>query len=221
MENEVNYCNACNLGQLNKWEPILTQAWQLARKVDPTRPVMCDGGGATRAQALPIHGDHYSTKPFGNYPQLAYEANPDSPHGPWTWDEKRPKFIGEELFAAGINPAYAYFGGEQVFQGKAGNRPAVGKAMQVFSEGYRWFGIAACDFCQQPSDSDGSQYNSWAPRAVFIRQWDYTFASGQKAIRTFGIFNNTRFDEPITLCRRLTLGGKEIAARQRCTTLRR
>lgn len=211
VENEVNFCNARNLGQLDKWEPVLAQAWEVARKVDPTRPIMIDGGGATRAQTLPIHGDHYTTKPFWNYPQLAYEAN--AACGPWTWDEQRPKFIGEELFAAGINPAYAYFGGEQVFQGKAGNRPAVGKAMQVLSEGYRWFGIAACDFCQSPADSDGSQYNSWSPRAAFIRQWDYTFASGQKASRTFGIFNNTRFDDPIALTWKLTLGGKEIAAK--------
>lgn len=211
IENEMNFINACNLGQLKVWEPILTQAWEIAQKVDPTRPIMIDGGGATLAQTLPLHGDHYTTKPFWNYPQLAYEANATCRN--WTWDEQRPKFIGEELFAAGINPAYAYFGGEQVFLGKVGNRPAVGKAMQILSEGYRWYGISGCDFCQQPTDSDGSQYNSWAPRAVFIRQWDYTFASGRKATRTFGIFNNTRFDDPITFTWRLTLNGPEIATK--------
>jgi len=211
VENELNFINARNLGSLDKWEPVLTRAWEAIQRVDPTRPMMIDGGGATRAQTLPVHGDHYSTKPFWNYPQLAYEANADQRE--WTWDEKRPKFIGEELFAAGINPAYAYFGGEQVFLGKAGNRPAVGKAMQVISQGYRWFGIAACDFCQQPSDADGSQYNEWAPRAVLVRQWDYTFASGQPAKRTVGIFNNTRFAEPLTFAWRLVLDGREIAAR--------
>ena len=209
IENEVNFINARNLGRLDVWEPILAKANEAANKADPTRPVMVDGGGATRAQNLPIHGDHYPAKPFGNYPQLAYEANADQK--PWTWDQKRPKFIGEELFAAGINPAYAYFGGEQVFQGKAGNRPAVGIAMQVLSEGYRWFGVAGCDFWQAPTDADGSQYNSWSPRAVFIRQWDYTFASGEKAKRTFGIFNNTRFPDPLTLTWTLTVGGKEVA----------
>ena len=171
VENELNFINARNLGQLDVWEPVLADAWKAIQQVDPTRPIMVDGGGATRAQTLPVHGDHYTTKPFWNYPQLAYEANADQP--PWTWDQQRPKFIGEELFAAGINPAYAYFGGEQVFLGKSGNRPAVGKAMQVISQGYRWFGVTACDFCQQPSDADGSQYNGWAPRAVLVRQWDY------------------------------------------------
>lgn len=209
IENEMNFITARNLGRLDVFEPILDQANEVAKKVDPTRPVMIDGGGATRANTLPIHGDHYSTKAYGNYPQLAYEANADQK--PWTWDQTRPKFIGEELFAAGVNPSYAYFGGEQVFQGKAGNRPAVGIAMQVLSEGYRWFGVTACDFWQGPSDSDGSQYNSWSPRAVFVRQWDYTFGSGVKAKRTLGIFNNTRFPDPLTLTWTLTVGGKEVA----------
>ena len=211
VENELSFINARNLGALDRWEPVLARAWAAVRKVDPTRPMMIDGGGATLAQTLPVHGDHYTTKPFWNYPQLAYEANADQP--PWTRDWKRPVFIGEELFAAGINPAYAYFGGEQVFLGKAGNRPAVGKAMQVISQGYRWFGVAACDFCQTPSDADGSQYNEWAPRAVLVRQWDYTFAAGRKATRTVGIFNNTRFADPLTFAWKLVLNGKEIAAR--------
>jgi len=209
VENELNFINARNLGQLDAWEPVLADAWQAVQQVDPTRPIMVDGGGATRAQTLPVHGDHYTTKPFWNYPQLAYEANADQP--PWTWDQQRPKFIGEELFAAGINPAYAYFGGEQVFLGKSGNRPAVGKAMQVISQGYRWFGISACDFCQQPSDADGSQYNGWAPRAVLVRQWDYTFASGSTARRTVGIFNNTRLTDPLTFHWSLVLGGQQVA----------
>ena len=211
IENELNFINARNCGRLDIWEPILAKGWEVAQKADPTRPVMIDGGGATRAQTLPIHGDHYSTKAFGNYPQLAYEANADQK--PWTWDQKRPKFIGEELFAAGINPAYAYFGGEQVFKGKSGNRPAVGIAMQVISEGYRWYGITGCDFWQAPSDSDDSQYNSWSLRAVLVRQWDNTFGSGQTAKRTLGIFNNTRFPDPLTLSWKLTVGGKEIASK--------
>ena len=79
VENELNFINARNLGALDKWEPVLTRAWEAIQQVDPTRPMMVDGGGATRAQTLPVHGDHYSTKPFWNYPQLAYEANADQP----------------------------------------------------------------------------------------------------------------------------------------------
>ena len=211
VENEISFINARNMGQLDKWEPLATKAWEVVQKADPTRPMMIDGGGATRANTLPIHGDHYSTKPFWNYPQLAYESNARSPCGNWTWDEQRPKFIGEELFAAGLNPAYAYFGGESVFQGKVASRTAVGKAMQVISQGYRWFGIAGCDFCQSPSDADGSQYNGWSPRAVLVRQWDWTWAAGQQVTRTFGIFNSSRLAEPLTFTWSLTWDGKTIA----------
>ena len=209
VENEVNFINARNMGQLGVWEPILHQAWDAVQKVDPTRPIMCDGGGATLSNYLPLHGDHYTTKPFWNYPQLAYEANADQ--NPWTWDQKRPRFIGEELFAAGLNPAYAYFGGEDLFQGKEMSRPSVGKAMQVISQGYRWYGVAACDFCQGPGDADGSQYNCWAPRAVLVRQWDWTFASGQKATRTFGIFNGSHYNDPLTFTWALLINGNKVA----------
>jgi hypothetical protein len=208
IENEMTFINARNTGKLDIWEPIVARAWAAVQAVDPTRPAMVDGGGALRSQALPIHGDHYSTKPFWNYPQLAYEANTNQT--PWTWDLQRPKIIGEELFAAGINPAYAYFGGEAVFQGKVASRPAVGLAMQIISQGYRWFGVTACDFCQGPSDADGSQYNGWAPRAVLARQWDWTFASGRPAPRTLGIFNNTRFPEPLDFTWTLSLDGREV-----------
>ena len=84
VENELNFINARNLGSLDKWEPVLTRAWEAIQQVDPTRPMMVDGGGATREQTLPVHGDHYSTKPFWNYPQLAYEANADRASGPGT-----------------------------------------------------------------------------------------------------------------------------------------
>ena len=166
VENEISFITARNMGQLDVWEPITTKAWEVVQAADPTRPMMVDGGGATRANTLPIHGDHYSTKAFWNYPQLAYEANAKSPCGTWTWDEKRPKFIGEELFAAGINPAYAYFGGEGVFQGKVASRPAVGKAMQVISQGYRWYGITGCDFCQSPMTPTAASTTPGRPRGA-------------------------------------------------------
>lgn len=210
IENEMTFINARNVGQLDTWEPIVTKAWQAVHEADPTRPAMVDGGGALRSNTLPIAGEHYTTKPFWNYPQLAYESN--AQQDPWLWDQKRPKFIGEELFAAGINPAYAYFGGESTFLGKVASRVAVGKAMQVISQGYRWFGLAGCDFCQGPGDGDGSYYNSWAPRAVFVRQWDWTFASGQKATRTFGVFNNTPDSSPLTFTWTISLAGKKVSS---------
>jgi hypothetical protein len=216
MENEFLFINCINLyaGLMDQFEAETVKTSDAVRAVDPTRFTMVDGGGATKSDLLPVHGDHYTTGHFSAYPALAYEDNAGGGgRGRWLWDAKRPRFIGEELFAAGINPAYAYFGGEQVFLGKAGNRPAVGVALRVISEGYRWRGIGACDFCQSGSDADGSQYNAWQPRVVLCRQWDWTFASGQKATRTFGIFNTSRFADPLTFTRTLSLDGKQVWSR--------
>jgi beta-galactosidase len=213
IENEFLYINCLNLYAhlMDRFEAEIAKASDAVRAVDPTRFTMTDGGGATKAGLMPVHGDHYTVAPFSRYPALAYEDNAGGGgRGRWRWDAQRPRFIGEELFAVGINPAYAYFGGEQVFLGKAGTRPAVGTAMRVISEGYRWRGIGACDFAQGANDSDGSQYDAWQPRVVLCRQWDWTFASGQKATRTFGIFNTSRFADPLTFTRSLSLGGKQV-----------
>ncbi len=216
MENEFLFINCINLygGLMDQFEAETIKTSDAVRAVDPTRFTMTDGGGATKSDLMPVHGDHYTTGPFTLYPDLAYQDNAGGGgRGRWRWDAKRPRFIGEELFAAGINPAYAYFGGEQVFLGKSGNRPAVGVALRVISEGYRWRGIGACDFCQGGGDADGSQYNAWQPRVVLCRQWDWTFASGQKAVRTFGIFNTSRFADPLTFTRTLTIAGNQAWTR--------
>ena len=213
MENEFLFIDCINLwgGLMDQFEAEIVKTSDAIHAVDPTRFTMCDGGGATKSDLLPVHGDHYPTDVghFSKYPELAYQDNAEGGgRGRWKWDLKRPRFIGEELFAAGINPAYAYFGGEQVFLGKAGNCVAVGTALRVISEGYRWRGVGACDFCQSGTDADGSQYNAWQPRVVLCRQWDWTFASGQKATRTFGIFNTSRFADPLTFTRTLAFDGK-------------
>ncbi|MBV9125593.1 MAG: hypothetical protein JO112_19765, partial [Planctomycetes bacterium] len=65
LENEISYINAINAGWIDRWEKVTAAAWDRVhhgldgRSVDPTRPVMVDGGGAGQAQALPVHGDHY------------------------------------------------------------------------------------------------------------------------------------------------------------------
>src|SRR5207244_2924121 len=116
------------------------------RAVDPTRLAMTDGGGSGKGNILPVHGDHYVFSPSdARYPELAYEANSTGGgRGRWVWDEKRPRFIGEDFFASGINPAdYAIFGGEATFQGKVQARPAAGVIYRMLTEGYRWAGYSA------------------------------------------------------------------------------
>ena len=53
----------------------------------------------------------------------------------------------------------------------------------MLTEGYRWTGYGAIHFWQTQDVGEG-QYDANAPRAVFCRQWDWTFGSGQTVERT-------------------------------------
>jgi hypothetical protein len=214
LENEWLYINCINLygGLMDQFEAEVKKCSDAVQAADPTRLTMTDGGGANKDQSMPVHGNHYVFDVNGKYPDLAYEANPDGGgRGRWTWDQKRPRFIGEDYYATGINPFdYAYFGGEATFQGKAQARPAMGLVYKMLTEGYRWAGQSAWHHWVGPDDMEGDPYNAQSPRAVFCRQWDWTFGSGQKVKRTLGIFNDTHDPDPITLTWTLTIGGKKV-----------
>ena len=210
IENEYLYINCINLhgGEMDLFEAETVKTADAVRKADPTRPSMTDGGGATKSNAMPVHGDHYTAGAFPEYPSIAYTPNTKGGgRGRWEWDQKRPRFIGEELFAEGFNPAYSYFGGEEVFSGKAGTRRAVGLLVRMMTEGARWTGNGAIHFWQGPSVAVG-QYDANAPRAVFCRQWGWTFGYPSRNPRTYKIFNDTHSDEPIAFTRTLSIGGR-------------
>jgi beta-galactosidase len=215
LENEWLYINCINLhgGLMDLFEREVTVVSDAVRTLDPTRPTMVDGGGATKAQTLPVHGDHYVFDPNNTgYPDLAYEPNIHAGgRGRWQWDQKRPRFLGEDYFANGINPAdYAIFGGEDTFLGKTYAHPAAGIIYRMLTEGYRWAEYGAWHFWMGQREAV-NQYGSNAWLAVFCREWDWTFGSGQSVRRTFGIFNDTRFSDPVVFTWTLTLGGRQIA----------
>ncbi len=213
IENEWLYINCINLygGLMDAFEVEVTRTSEAVQKADPTRPTMTDGGGAAKAQTLPVHGNHYVASAFMQYPALAYAPNPDGGgRGRWTWDEKRPRFIGEDYFIAGNHPELSYFGGEAVFTGKTGSLPAASLMARILNEGYRWADFGAWDLYMQSSDGDDSQYNALSPRAVLCRQWDSTFGSGQTVKRSLALFNDTHFADPIELTWTLIINGKRV-----------
>ncbi len=219
IENEWLYINCINLHgeHMDAFEKEVQVVADAVMQADPTRSVMNDGGGAHKAQTMPVHGDHYVFEPRdGRYPDLAYEPNPTAGgRGRWTWDQKRPRFLGEDYFATGINPFdYAYFGGERAFEGKAQARPAAGVVARMLNEGYRWAGIAAWHFWMGEENAVG-QYGSNAPRAVLVREWDRTFASGGKIARTLRVYNDTQYADPLTIEWKLRFAGKDLAGAKR------
>ncbi|MBC8140675.1 MAG: hypothetical protein H7Y38_04460, partial [Armatimonadetes bacterium] len=215
VENEWLYINCINLygGLMDEFETRTKDVMDAVAKADPTRLSMVDGGGAGKDNLFPVHGDHYvwSGDP-SRYPQIAYEDNVDGGgRGRWKWDKKRPRYLGEDFFATGINPAdYAFLGGEETFQGKAATKNAVGLVQRMLTEGYRWAEYGAFHFWVG-GDSPAIQHKSNAPIAAFAKEWDSTFGSGAKVTRTVGLFNDSfRITTPITVVWTLNAKGKTL-----------
>ncbi|MBC8101182.1 MAG: hypothetical protein H7Z41_01160 [Cytophagales bacterium] len=147
LENEYLFINCINLygGLMDDFEREITRCSDAVRAADPTRLTMVDGGGATKAQTLPVHGDHYVAGDFANYPNLAYQDHvTGGGRGRWVWDKQRPRFLGEDYFASGINPAdYSTIGGEAAFVGKTAAKPASALMYRMLTQGYRWGDYAA------------------------------------------------------------------------------
>jgi hypothetical protein len=226
MENEISFINAINANWIDKWEKVTAQAWDAihngheGQSVDPTRPAMVDGGGAGKDQFLPVQGDHYTDGPLCEYPALAYTANvTGGGRGRWTWDQKRPRFIGEDWFIAGNHPEFSTIGGEAAFGGKAALLPSAGLLIGMLQQGYRFADYGAWHFWMNQTDADDTQYRFFAPRAVFCREWDWTFGSGQTVERNLGVFNDTFDSTPMQLTVELTVGGKQVSLGRQTLTV--
>ncbi|MGO9115205.1 MAG: glycoside hydrolase family 2 TIM barrel-domain containing protein [Thermoguttaceae bacterium] len=223
IENEWLYINCINLygGLMDQFEAEAVKTAEAVRSIDPTRPCMTDGGGAGKAQGMPVHGDHYVADPdLTRYPALAYEPNvTGGGRGRWTWDEKRPRYLGEDFFYTGNHPELSTIGGEAAFGGKMSTLPACGLMLQILQQGYRWAGYGAWDFYCGDGDADNSQWTYMAPRVVLCRQWDWTFASGQKVSRDLAVFNDSHDTDPIAVNMRLEVAGKQIIEGRRQFTV--
>ena len=200
---------------MDQLEAEVQKTADAVRKADPTRPVMVDGGGALMKNTLPVHGSRnlFDGADYRRYPALAYQANPaGGGHGRWVWDQKRPRFVGEDFPAGSLDPSVCAFFGPKTLKGKALSRYATGILARMLTEGYRWAGYVAWYLDLDESEATADYHKiSYQPRAVFCRQWDGTFDSGQKVSRTLGIFNDTRSSDPITFTWTLLVNGKKIA----------
>lgn len=209
MENEITFINSSVFGLNPITDLEMRKAGQILAQLDPTRPQMTDGGNALLDESLPVYGGHYMEAPLSSLPDAAYDIKGLTDRQKWPITHQKPILMGEAYFASGFElSSLATVGGESAFVGKAESHPALGLIGKIYSEGYRWNGISFHFWLGGESDA---YYNSWQPVAVLCRQWDWTFGSGQKVVRTMGIFNDTRFDDPIMLTCTLKIGGKTAA----------
>ena len=125
--------------------------------LDPTRPVMVDGGNCLVDESLPVNGVHYQ-EAFCDYPDEAYTlAKAYTAHEKpvigwgkvlWRLVPDRPIFMGESYFVRGSNPAaFSQFAGEGCFAGWGpATQQGAGLLAKMLAEGYRWHGVAAHHF---------------------------------------------------------------------------
>lgn len=179
MENEVAFVSSANAGQNPEYLPAIRYVGGELQKLDPTRPVMIDGGNALTDPAtwrgegpwvapakelgyLPVNGCHYTERGYGvgwmDYPDAAYTAEHwythTDPRGGWTMQRDMPIFHGEIFYGRGNSvDALAELGGEQVYLGDEGTFPVRGLVCRMLSEGYRFNGVSsAWDLYNDNSD---------------------------------------------------------------------
>ena len=221
IENEWLFINCINLyaDKMDDFEREVLKCSDAVRAADPTRLTMTDGGGANKNQTMPVHGTHYMSGNLTQYPALAYQSNASGGgRGRWIWDEKRPRFAGEDFYATGISPAdYAAIGGEATFGGKVASREATGLMYRILTEGYRWAEQSAWQFWVG-AESAVNQYNSQKEIALFCREWDTAWAGGQKK-RTLALFNDTHDTRLLAASWSLLVGGKTLDTQTQTVSL--
>ncbi|MDR3692246.1 MAG: glycoside hydrolase family 2 TIM barrel-domain containing protein [Fimbriimonas sp.] len=217
VENEWLYINCINLygGLMDDFESDMAQTVSAVRTADPTRLAMTDGGGAGKADVLPVHADHYVyTNEPNDYPYLAYGPQVNGGgRGRWVYDGKRPRYSGEDYFATGINPAdYAWIQGEEAFKGKADAHLGMAQVQRMITEGQRWAGTFTAFhlWIGDEGREFHDKYVANAERAMFVREYDWSFGSGTRVKRTFGVFNDSHSSEPLTATWTLRVGGSVV-----------
>ena len=214
LENEVFYI----AGQGRDIKPVQQEITEMSRAVleaDPTRPNMIDGGRAMHTQTMPINCCHYDEVEARHYPDEAYlyELGPKPRRRKPPIDWSKPIYFGESYYTGGKKPEwFAGVGGEICFTGMANCEDARTTFATMLAEGYRWNGrISGWEF----GSGDGKHNNSFQPVTAFCRQWNTTFASGAEVDRQMKVFNDTHYEEPITVRWRTLFDGETTDSGER------
>ena len=213
LENELVLING-KLGYggiLDQVEAEAKRMVESARELDPTRPYMLDGAGALKDNLSEINNLHYPEPATEFFPENAYTLERWGDMGErWKWDKQRPLAMGETSFFAGKNSDHAWIGGDSVFLGRYEARKAFAKYVTMLLEGYRWNDIAMiCPWVGM--DEFPECWNAMSPLAVFVREYNTGFFSGDKVIRRVKVFNDTFSNKPLEFSWSVEMENKQIA----------
>jgi beta-galactosidase len=218
LENEIGFINGRLAYRhiMDKVESQLKGLIEVAKTYDPTRPSFLDGSGALRDQSADINCLHYPEAQWDEYPEGAYELKFDRyvEEMGWNWDRKRPLAMGEMTFFSGKNADHAWIGGDKVFEGRYYAKRAYAKFVNLLLEAYRWNDVAI--LCPWMGMDDFPEcWRTLSPLAVFVREQNWRFFSGDKVVRTVKVFNDTLSSKPIRFSWQVQIGDKRIAGEEK------
>jgi len=185
--------------------PSATEAPDLSeqiKKIDPTRPVMCDNAGpwARSADIVVVHPPAELPHGDGAFPQALY------------WLAGRNKDImGDKAVAVSVARR---------------NKPwqPDNRLARMWIEAYRYCGAAYIATFGPPALMTGMAGNeelqkAYAPVAAFIKELHRNYESGKGLMPTVTVFNDTLRRAQLELSCRLIVGGQARPAKRRTVNL--
>ncbi len=236
LENEVTFVSAANAGQLPTYCPAIRYVGGKLMELDPTRPVMVDGGDALtdpetwtgdgewvepakKMGPMPVNGGHYTDRGYGvdwnDYPDAAYTGehwyNVPNERGGWTMVRNQPIHHGEIFYGRGQPiDSLAVIGGEQVYLSDEATFPVRARIARMLNEGYRFNDVSSA-WALFDGDMDTTHQKAWSPIILLVRQWNWTFGSSQEIDRKLRIINQTSKPRKLTGVWELHMDGKKVA----------
>jgi hypothetical protein len=231
LENELLLCSGLRPGETPRMayaESRLGEMADLARELDPTRPVMFEGDGdpAGKADIFNLHYPHEYPR-WTLWPEEAWWL-PDTvetdiyPGGIPPWPISKPLYIGEFAWVppqTGLE-ASALFFGDRIYRDLSG-RYLDGKArvwdFQI--EAYRALGVQGMDpwniwegdFVQPNAQLYDLVKEKYAPNGLYLREKGARFFSGERVQRTADLFNDTLAAADLQLVCELSVEGKRAS----------
>lgn len=208
LENELLYINAALLyraGMTPIESACKTYMTAPAKKLDPTRPSMYDGGGAFMDNSNEIFCSHYPEDQNVPNNSKSLTKLPKS-QSLWAYNDKVPYVAGEVAFFSGSPAEHAWIGGPAATDGQVGAMKAYDKYVATVFNRFRyndaamtfpWFGSENCNVARKSMD------------ALSVIRENYTTTLFENATKVLEakVFNDTFSSEPVTFKWSLTVDG--------------
>jgi hypothetical protein len=226
IENELLHCGAS--GKCACAETRLAEAGRQVKALDPTHLItyeadhdpegVADVIGLHYPREMPDHSDYPNTADWLGTTVTTGTAGNTA--GSWNkdffWERKKPLYIGEYLwvFQQDYSAGTVFYGDEAYLDKQAYHDKAKADAWVFQTVAYRRAGVSG--MCPWTIAGNGGQVDkksplfaaqsyAYEPVAIYPREADTRFFTGEKAVRSFDVFNDGV--TPLTIEVRVTMSG--------------